>query len=99
MILVGVWKRFSHLGFPKRGGVGDVGLTRKDGTHVNQGSDELRNRRLHEIEILNANLRRVQARPGTCDTQPSVYRTRLDALREEILGGSRFISQRKRLSE
>jgi hypothetical protein len=55
------------LAFGKRSGVCDVGLTRKNGT-VDQRLNELQNRRLHKIEILNVDLSRIQARPGTCDT-------------------------------
>ena len=32
--------------------------------------NELQNRRLHEIEILNVDLSRIQARPGARDTNP-----------------------------
>ncbi len=56
-----------NLTLGKRGGVPDVGLTSKNGT-VNQRLNELQNRRLHEIEILNVDLRRVQARPRTRNT-------------------------------
>jgi len=53
--------------FSKRSEVCDVGLTRKNDT-VDQRLNKLQNRRLHEIEILNVDLSRVQARPGACDT-------------------------------
>src|SRR5262249_22474967 len=49
-------------------GVGDLGLTRNNGARVDQGYDELHNRRGLEIEILNVDLGRVHARPGACDT-------------------------------
>ena len=77
----------------KRSGVGDVGLTRNNGARVDQGLDELHNRRPHEIEILNVDLGRVHTRPGACDTTTVCLGLStahdLHAVREETLGCSR----------
>jgi hypothetical protein len=58
---------------------------------MDQRLNELQNRRLHEIEILDVDLGRVQARPGACDTAtvfPGLFAAHdLYAVRKETLGG------------
>ena len=82
--MVSIWRLGSVAGFVT------FGLTRKNDT-VDQRLNELQNRRLHEIEILNVDLSRVQARPGACDTAtafPGLFAAHdLYAVRKETLGG------------
>jgi hypothetical protein len=65
-----------------------------NGARVDQGQDELQNRRDHEIEILNVHLGRIHAGPGACDTTTvclglfAAYDFR--AVREETFGCSRY---------
>jgi len=59
--------------------------------------DELQNPRGREIEILNVDLSRVQARPGACDTTtvcPGLFTAyNLHAVREGTLGCSRYFAE------
>ena len=90
--MVSIWR----LGSVSR--VCDVGLTRKNGT-VNQRLNELQNRRLHQIEILNVDLGRIQARPRTRDTAtvpPGLFAAHdLDAVRKQapLCGGGMHFAQ------
>ena len=85
----------TSTGRPRRvGGVGDIGFARHDRPRVDQGQDELQNRRGHEIEILNVDLGRVHARPDACAATTAcvglLAAHDLGAVGEETLGRSRY---------
>jgi hypothetical protein len=85
-------------------GSATLGLTRNNSARVDQGYDELHNRRGHEIEILNIDLGRVHARPGACDTTTICLglftADDLHAVREELglsrRYGAEFLEKRMR---